>query len=1612
VKDAVAWVDGRRLAADAKIGAIVVPFTKQPGTKPVVLANAAGTFATLAQFEAHAETYDLAANFHLEREQLLTRREATLAIRAALRLGDEPVALSLLQDAKLTLTLTSLDGVVTTKEIPALKFDAAGVFTVPFPVPNRTAQVVARLTAQVESLSGGGVKQSLERTHELSLNGIVRTPELFDLHLSKMDGAYVLEVLGRNGETVPDRRVTVKLDHRDFATTIDVELGTDSRGRILLGALPEIERVTAILVETSRERHWLLAERGVGRTDSLHGRAGEDFRIPWTGEAAKLRTEDVSLLERRSESFVKNYFSALSLAEGFLVVKGLPPGDYSLFLREESRAITVRVTAGEPVRNWLLAPNRHLEVRDPAPVQIESATADPASILIRVRNANSRTRVHVSVTRFLAGGAIPLAELGAFGNAEPAFAQPARRPNLFAAGRAIGDEYRYILERRAAKAFPGNALARPGLLLNPWEVRSTDVSAQGTEGAEALNRSAGDRDAARKKESTEFKQVAAFGGVGDEVAPALDFLATPAITLYNLTPDADGVVKIDRKALGDRQYLQVFAEDGATAAWRALSLPEVPTKFQDIRLARSLDPARAFAEKKTVTVLKKGDVLTLADLVTAELETYDTLASAHALLATLNADANFAKFDFILRWPQLKPEEKRAKYSEFACHELNFFLSRKDPAFFAAVIQPYLRNKKDRTFMDDYLVGADLQRYREPWAHARLNAVERCLLAQRIAEEKAATARQLRELWELLPPKLDEQDHFFETALRGRALGADGSNAVILNERSALEKNGFAGATRGGLGLDGASTFSNSGAVGGRLRTFSAPVPAAAPQAALEPMDSTAVNLPAAEKPKSAARRDGGKDKAEFGLLGFDAEETKRLREVVRAYFRELGPTKEWAENNYYQLPVAQQNAERVTVNAFWRDYAAWDGTAPFLSEHLAEASRNFTEMMLALAVLDLPFEAGKHESKTAGATYTFTAAGNVIAYHKQIKPAEVAPPDQAGPGPELLVSENFFRVDDRYREEGNERSDKYVTAEFLSGVLYGANVVVTNPRSTAQKLELLLEIPQGAIPANGSKATDSRRMRLEAFTTQTFEYFFYFPAPGEKPFLHYPVHVSRNEQAAGSAQALSFKVVKQLSTEDKTTWDYISQSGTDAEVFEFLDKHNLSRLDFEKVAWRARKSPAFLRRIVAFLGAHHVWSEPVWRYGILHNDAPAIREWLRHRDDFVAQCGPWFDSPLLKIDPVERQAWQQLEYSPLVNQRAHRIGAENKIPNEIVRGQYQSLLAILAHKATRDAADEMSVVYFLFLQDRVEEALARFHTIKPEALPTRLQYDYFRCYAAFYEEQPAVARTVAAAYADYPVDRWRQLFAEAVAQLDEAEGKKPARPANGLPDPGAQQSDLAATEPAFDFKVENRTIAMTWKNLGEVTINYYLMDPEFLFSASPFVTEDAGRFSIIKPTQTATQALAADKNALDIPLPATFSKSNVLVEILGAGIRKAQPYHANTLKLTLAENYGRLDLRDTVADKPLPKAYVKVYARLKNGAVRFFKDGYTDLRGKFDYASLNSSEHPAPPRPLPASRSGASGLDYQMLAPSELNEVDRLSILVLSEEHGATVREVAPPSR
>ena len=162
-------------------------------------------------------------------------------------------------------------------------------------------------------------------------------------------------------------------------------------------------------------------------------------------------------------------------------------------------------------------------------------------------------------------------------------------------------------------------------------------------------------------------------------------------------------------------------------------------------------------------------------------------------------------------------------------------------------------------------------------------------------------------------------------------------------------------------------------------------------------------------------------------------------------------------------------------------------------------------------------------------------------------------------------------------------------------------------------------------------------------------------------------------------------------------------------------------------------------------------------------------------------------------------------------------------------------------------------------------------------------------------------------------------------------------------------------------------------------------MDIELLFSRNPFVQGDSKQFSNILPNQTQKIKLPAGATNYEFLLPAKLVNSNVLVEIVGAGQTQSQAYYSNALQVKMVENYGQVRVSHDKDDAPLAKVYVKVYARMKDGNVRFYKDGYTDLRGWFDYTSLSTNE---------------------------LDNVERFSILILSDEHGAVVREANPPKQ
>jgi len=551
---------------------------------------------------------------------------------------------------------------------------------------------------------------------------------------------------------------------------------------------------------------------------------------------------------------------------------------------------------------------------------------------------------------------------------------------------------------------------------------------------------------------------------------------------------------------------------------------------------------------------------------------------------------------------------------------------------------------------------------------------------------------------------------------------------------------------------------------------------------------------------------------------------------------------------------------------------------------------------------------------------------------------------------------------------------------------------------------------------------------------------------------------------------------------------------GTHEEAMKYLASANWKQTDLALVQWRC-ENEAHYRDIIALLRSRRIFSPVVWNYAVKHGDVPALKELLAS-DRSVQRLASTllsfatFKSPLLTLagevgvgatsdavadaeppvalDGDATRFYEHLEYSPLINARAHVLGTTRKIVNEAVARQWRSVLSLVASKRAAEvsAADRLAVVYHLLLQDRVAEAVAMFAKVPAPAdsaatsrtagapaatavtpTPTAnwltLQYDYLAAYMDFFHWDPVaatgagvgagagagaampapyalpIASAVARAYAGYPVPKWAAKFAEIGTQVMEAlaaaapASRTAATAALGsgvsAEETGtskelsreAQQAKAASKEPSLELAIEGDTVVLTYANVSSVLLRFYCMDVELLFSTSPFLTKSAGgggggksdslgQFAYVRPNGVLVvplPAAAVGKTAEHrVALPPAFAKTNVMVEATSpqAGIRRAVPYFSNRMSIAVTEAFGRLKVTHSETGAPIPRAYVKVFYRTSEGDKgRFYKDGYTDLRGVYDYTAISTDE---------------------------LGKTQRFALLVVSDADGSAIKEASPP--
>jgi hypothetical protein len=253
------------------------------------------------------------------------------------------------------------------------------------------------------------------------------------------------------------------------------------------------------------------------------------------------------------------------------------------------------------------------------------------------------------------------------------------------------------------------------------------------------------------------------------------------------------------------------------------------------------------------------------------------------------------------------------------------------------------------------------------------------------------------------------------------------------------------------------------------------------------------------------------------------------------------------------------------------------------------------------------------------------------------------------------------------------------------------------------------------------------------------------------------------------AAKETRFKVLREK-TAFQDQIDDLLQKGSQEDVLKFIQTKNILNpnvLSFADIHYLLRDKEFFLK-LLAVLRRKRVFDYTTWSYSLLHHDHTALSEFLNcPENQLLFQLFKHLHSSLIEVVNA-----RVLEYYPFVTPRVHHLSTQG-ILNVQCKQQYQTYVQYLIEKGTENLTtlDRLTFIYYLLLQERIDDAIKVFRQIPSGA--TGLQYDYFAAYLDFYIGFPnfQTARTICDTYLDYPIIHWRNLFYEVANQLAEYDG-------------------------------------------------------------------------------------------------------------------------------------------------------------------------------------------------------------------------------------------------
>ncbi|MFC4990763.1 hypothetical protein [Rubritalea tangerina] len=329
-------------------------------------------------------------------------------------------------------------------------------------------------------------------------------------------------------------------------------------------------------------------------------------------------------------------------------------------------------------------------------------------------------------------------------------------------------------------------------------------------------------------------------------------------------------------------------------------------------------------------------------------------------------------------------------------------------------------------------------------------------------------------------------------------------------------------------------------------------------------------------------------------------------------------------EDAYYFKHKQLNGSLDIQANRFWIQFAQSPANQPFLSPHFAECKNTPHEALITLALSDLPFKSEKPKVKIERNSMQITANKAMLLFYRDLQPSKTV-------GDKLLANLRYFRQGDRISEDqyGRERENT-ITGSFQTLTPYEAHLVITNPSGIAREIDILRQIPSGAIPLDTPDTLLSLSTTLSPHSSWQHVIRFYFPKKGEHQ--HYPPQVHENGAQVADIQTQTMNVVDHLPVELKDTWLQLVFGNDENAILDALKKRPAHTINVEALSSRMAQ-PQFYQQAMPILKERLMPTAHFTSHAIALRDLDTLADYLSNPTVSSNYFGTYFTSETCDIN-------------------------------------------------------------------------------------------------------------------------------------------------------------------------------------------------------------------------------------------------------------------------------------------------------------------------------------------------------------------------------------------